>query len=239
VRKRSGGPGWVPVRPSPGWRSWPTRAFWRLGLARVRLRTVALALVGIGVVTCMVPFLLVGYGMWEENQLTQRWSAANPASARPVLGSSDVAPAASEAPNAPQATAQTRIAPSIPAIFAMRVPKISYYAAVREGVSTDILSVGPGHYPGSALPGAAGLVAIAAHNTFWIPFGQLGPGDAVVLEARGGQYTYKVTGTQVVSADNNGVLAPTSGNRLALTTCWPLWAGNLAPQRLIIFAQQA
>lgn len=239
MRKRSGGPGWVPVRPSPGWRSWPTRAFWKLGLAHVSLRHVALALVGVGLLTCLVPFLIVGYGIWEENQLTQRWAAANPAATSSVPGGGDVALAPSDSPSAAEATAQAHIGPSIPALFAIRVPKINYYAAVREGVSSDILAVGPGHYPGTAMPGAAGLIGIAAHNTFWIPFGQLGPGDAVVLETRSGKYTYKVTGTQIVNPDDRSVLAPTSSNRLALTTCWPLWAGNLAPQRLVIDAQQA
>ena len=241
MRRRSGGPGWVPVRPSPGWRSWPTRVFWKLGLAHVSLRHVALALVGVGLLTCLLPFALVGYGIWQEDQLTQRWSAANPAATSSVAGtrSGDIAPAPSEAPSAPEATAQTHIGPSIPALFAIRVPKINYYAAVREGVSSDILAVGPGHYPGTALPGVAGLVGIAAHNTFWIPFGQLGAGDAVVLETRSGKYTYKVTGTQIVSPDDRTVLTSTSSSRLALTTCWPLWAGNLAPQRLVIFAQQS
>ena len=83
-----------------------------------------------------------------------------------------------------------------------------------------------------------GLVGIAAHNTFWIPFGQLGAGDTVVLETRTGKFTYRVTGTRVVNPDDRTVLVPTADPRLVLTTCWPLWAGNLASQRLAIFAQQ-
>ena len=118
------------------------------------------------------------------------------------------------------------------------MPKIGYYAAVRQGVSLSVLAYGPGHYPTTAMPGQPGLVAIAAHNTFWIPFGQLGPGDTVILETRAGRYTYRVTGTRIVNPDDTGVLAPTSDQRLVLTTCWPLWAGNLATQRLAIFAQQ-
>ena len=126
----------------------------------------------------------------------------------------------------------------INAIFALRVPKIGYYAAVQEGVSTSILASGPGHYPTTAMPGKPGLVGVAAHNTFWIPFGQVGPGDSIVLETRYGKFTYKVTGTRVVNPSDITVLAPTADPRLVLTTCWPLWAGNLAPQRLAIFAQQ-
>ncbi len=79
---------------------------------------------------------------------------------------------------------------------------------------------------------------IAAHNTFWIPFGKLEPGDAVELETRYGKFNYRITGTRIVEADDRTVLAQTTDPRLVLTTCWPLWAGNLAPQRLAIFARQ-
>ncbi len=220
-------------------RPWPTRVYLAIREVRLSLRTAAFLLIGIGLLTCLTPFALIGYGMWEESQLTQHWAASNPSDTTSVpFGPSADVPAPSQAPSE-QPTPQRKVAPSIPALFAMRVPKIGYYAAVREGVSTDILAVGPGHYPSSAMPGRPGLVGIAAHNTFWIPFGKLGTGDDVVLETRGGKFTYKVTGTKVVAADDRSVLAGTPDTRLALTTCWPLWAGNLAPQRLVIFAQQA
>ena len=237
MRRAPGGPGRSPALPvvrRRRRRSLPARAYLRLREVHVGLRTVAFTLIGLGVITCLVPFAILGYGMWEENQLTQRW--ASDASTVPEGPRADVA-GPSDAPTVPP-TAQARHTPSIPAVFAMRVPKIGYYAAVREGVSNDILAVGPGHYPSSAMPGRPGLVGIAAHNTFWIPFGKLGPGDSVVLETRGGKYTYDITGTRVVAADDRTALAGTPDNRLALTTCWPLWAGNLAPQRLVLYAQQ-
>jgi len=60
----------------------------------------------------------------------------------------------------------------------------------------------------------------------------------VILETRTGRFTYRITGTRVVNPDDRTVLASTSRPSLVLTTCWPLWAGNLANQRLAIFAQQ-
>ena len=49
----------------------------------------------------------------------------------------------------------------------------------------DDLRKGPGHYPGTALPGVRGNVAIAGHRTtYGAPFqdiDQLKPGDEVVL----------------------------------------------------------
>jgi Sortase domain len=49
-------------------------------------------------------------------------------------------------------------------------------------------------------------------------------------------YRYRVTEARVVSADDRSVLADGSGRRLAMTTCWPLWAGQLATRRLAVFA---
>lgn len=227
------GPGWVP----------PAQPVVRRGglRAKLTLRAAALALIGAGLVLCLAPIAAVGYGMWQEDQLTQAWStgvASTPPSPPFVQEPTD-APTPGTALDAPSPTPTPRsAATALQAAFAIRVPKIGYYAAVREGVSLSVLATGPGHYPTTAMPGGQGLVAIAAHNTFWIPFGQLGPGDSVILETRTGRFTYRITGTRIVNPDDMAVLNPTPDPRLVLTTCWPLWAGNLATQRLAIFAQQ-
>jgi sortase A len=207
---------------------------------RLTLRTVALGMIITGIVACLVPVGLLGYGMWEENQLTQRWSSQDTAilPSPPFIEEGAASPTAAPAASPAPARSPAQHAPVVNAAFAIRVPKIGYYAAVREGVSLDILATGPGHYPATAMPGRPGLVAIAAHNTFWIPFGQLGAGDSVILETRSGKFNYRITGTRIVNPDDRTVLVPTSDPRLVLTTCWPLWAGNLASQRLAIFAQQ-
>lgn len=122
--------------------------------------------------------------------------------------------------------------------FLIKVPKIGYTAAVQEGVDDSKLAGGPGHYPTTPWPGQAGNIGVAAHNVYWIKFNDLQPGDEVVLQTRWGDYTYQVTGKTIVNPDNRQVLAPTPDDRLTLTTCWPLWAGAFATQRLIIFTQQ-
>jgi sortase A len=207
----------------------------------VSLRAVALALVGVGLLLCLVPVGLVGYGMWQENQLTQAWSSSQASTlpSPPFIEEPTDSPAPATAPGTPAPTPTARATASdVQALFAIRVPKIGYYAAVRQGVSLGVLATGPGHYPTTALPGGPGLVGVAAHNTFWIPFGQLGAGDLVILQTRTAQFTYRITGTRIVNPDDTQVLTPTPDPRLVLTTCWPLWAGNLATQRLAIFAQQ-
>jgi sortase A len=123
--------------------------------------------------------------------------------------------------------------------FAIRVPKLKYFAAVKEGISTTILYSGPGHYPGTVWPGDQGSVGVAAHNVYWINFPTLKVGDEIEIETRYGTYRYTVTGSKVVSPDNRTVLVSDApGYHLVLTTCWPLWAGAFATQRYIIFAEQ-
>lgn len=210
--------------------------------SRRSLRTIALGLIAIGALTCLVPIAIVGYGMWQENRLTQSW-ALHTSAVPAVAQTPQAAPTGIQPPFATPEPATPTPRPTgialTNALFALRVPKIGYYAAVQQGVSTSVLAAGPGHYPTTAMPGQPGLVAVAAHNTFWIPFGQLSPGDSIVLETRSGKFTYKVTGTKIVNPDDRTVLVSSSDPRLVLTTCWPLWAGNLAPQRLAIFAQEA
>jgi sortase A len=164
----------------------------------------------------------VGFGLFHQQQLDRNWRQT--ISAHPP-------------PAQPQDPVQTP-APSDGVDFAVRVPKLGYYAAVEEGVGADVLIKGPGHYPTTPWPGQPGNVGVAAHNTYWIKFGDLGPGDEIDLETRYGTYKYVVSGTKIVPADDRTVLAPTPGKQLTLTTCWPLWAGAFAQQRLAIFALQ-
>ncbi|HEX6487828.1 MAG TPA: class D sortase [Candidatus Dormibacteraeota bacterium] len=121
--------------------------------------------------------------------------------------------------------------------FAIAVPKLNYLAAVREGVSSDTLAAGPGHYPSMKWPGQQGNVGVAAHNIYWIHFDQLQSGDEIVLQTRWGDYHYRIQWRKLVSPDDMTVLVPTSDYRLTLTTCWPLWAGAFATQRLIFSAE--
>jgi LPXTG-site transpeptidase (sortase) family protein len=119
----------------------------------------------------------------------------------------------------------------------MSVPAAGYSAVVREGVSSRILDEGPGHLPGSALPGEPGNDVIAGHNGFWWRFGSLHPGDVVAVTSTTGKRTvYAIRSEEVVAPQDVTVAAPTAVDRLTLLTCWPLWLGALAPSRLAIVA---
>jgi sortase A len=123
--------------------------------------------------------------------------------------------------------------------FAIRVPKLRYFAAVREGVDSTNLYSGPGHYPGTVWPGDQGTVGVAAHNVYWINFPQLTARDEIDVETRYGTYRYRVTGSRIVNPNDRSIVVPDApGYHLILTTCWPLWAGAFATQRYVIFADQ-
>jgi sortase A len=124
--------------------------------------------------------------------------------------------------------------------FAISVPRLKYFAAVREGIDSTILYSGPGHYPGTVWPGDQGSVGVAAHNEYWINFPILKKGDEIDIQTRYGTFKYTVTGNRIVSPDNRTVLVSDApGYHLVLTTCWPVWAGTFATQRYVIFAEQS
>ena len=122
--------------------------------------------------------------------------------------------------------------------FVLEVPAIGYSALVYDGVSYQQLGTGPRHYPTTPWPGQAGNIGIAGHNTFWLGFARLRPGDLVRLRTEHAVYVYSIKSSAVVAPDDRAVLAATPDNRLTLTTCYPLWAGALATRRLVFLAVQ-
>ena len=122
--------------------------------------------------------------------------------------------------------------------FQIRIPALHYSADVREGVDVKTLMRGPGHYPTTAWPGREGTVGVAAHNVYWLSFNQLKVGDEVELRTPHGLFIYQITGSKITVATDIAVLHSTTEHRLALTTCYPLWAGAFATKRLVFFARQ-
>jgi sortase A len=130
----------------------------------------------------------------------------------------------------------------------IRIPRLGrdYHRVVVEGVGKEDLKRGPGHYPGTALPGAVGNTVISGHRTtYGAPFNrvdELSNGDAIVLETRDTWFTYRVTSERIVAPTAVEVTYPVPGQRdavpskrlLTLTTCNPKYS---ATTRLIVHAQ--
>ncbi|MDQ1021911.1 class E sortase [Streptomyces afghaniensis] len=119
------------------------------------------------------------------------------------------------------------------AFAVLRIPRFGPDQApvIVEGVSQKALQKGPGHFPGTALPGEVGNVAVAGHRTGWgQPFHrlpELKKGDAIAIEWNRTAYTYRVTHSKVVEPTDVGVLLPVPGKpgarpdraRITLITC--------------------
>lgn len=197
----------------------------------------------------VIVFLFLAYELWFtglytanaqsdfKKQLRTEWAA--PSAAPSVLPGESPGPVASAAP----AFADAPVPGD--AIGLIRIPRLgtNYAFAIVEGVSTDDLKKGPGHYPGTAMPGHTGNFVISGHRTTYLaPFNGLGdlvPGDAIVIETRDTWYTYRVTATQVVLPTDVGVILPVPNKPkskptkalITLTTCTPKYS---ASHRLVV-----
>ncbi|WP_326826680.1 class E sortase [Streptosporangium sp. NBC_01639] len=134
------------------------------------------------------------------------------------------------------------------AMALLRIPRFGhdYRYAIVEGVGPEELRLGPGHYPGSAMPGKIGNFVLSGHRTTYAaPFNRIGElrrGDDIVVDTREARYTYQVTGTRVVAPTEVGVVAPVpdrpgrkpTNALITLATCHPEYS---AAQRLIVFGK--
>ena len=200
----------------------------RVGVGRVILVAGVLVLL-------FIPYLLWGTGLITaraQDQLRQQFLATQ----RLHHAGTVVTP-----PRTP--IAPPTIAPAVPApapgspVGILSIPKISLSMLVIEGTDAAQLRSGPGHYPGTPLPGQAGNAAIAGHRTTYLhPFydlDRLVPGDAIDVLTAQGWFVYRVTGSQAVDPSDVAVVAPTPTPVLTLTTCNPRYS---ASQRLVVQA---
>jgi sortase A len=138
-------------------------------------------------------------------------------------------------------------------VFRMHMPTIEDKPMlVVEGVDTEELKLGPGHYPScrpgfdrplctpyeEAFPGERGRVIVSGHRTtFGQPFWSLDEmekGDPIHFETRWGEFTYRVTGKEIVAPDSDAIVVQSDQYELVLTTCNPRFSDA---ERLIVYAE--
>lgn len=133
-------------------------------------------------------------------------------------------------------------------VAVIRVPRFGrdWAKVIVEGVALRDLRDGPGHYPGTALPGQTGNFVVSGHRTtYGAPFNrvnELRPGDAVVIETRDTWYTYRVTSTEIVRPTAIEVTYPVPKQQdvkptkalITLTSCHPKYS---ARQRIIVYGE--
>jgi sortase A len=130
-----------------------------------------------------------------------------------------------------------RSAPGDP-LGKIEIPKIGVSDVFVEGTGTADLRKGPGHYPGTPLPGLHGTVAIAGHRTtYGAPFhdiDKLDPGDRIELAMPYGRFEYRIERTRIVPPTALWVTNHVGYDRLILSACHPLYS---AAQRIVVFAE--
>ena len=135
-------------------------------------------------------------------------------------------------------------------IAVMYVPRFGtdWKRTVREGTGLDVLNsstAGVGHYASTAMPGAVGNFAVAAHDTGYgstfLHMQNLRLGDKIYVQTKDGFYTYAFRNYQYVQPNEVAVLDPVpreqsaqaSDRILTMTTCNPPYH---TVERLISYA---
>jgi sortase A len=223
---------------------------------RPRHRVSVLGVLGELLITLgVVSLLFVAWQLWigdwiigaqndaVGNSLSHEWAAAAPAPTASALPSSSASGPAPADTTTPAVTADPVIMAQAGdgQVFAvMHIPRFGPNYAVRMagGVTRPktLDPIGIGHYPGTAMPGDTGNMAVAAHRTtFGKPFNLIGTlhvGDAIVMETPAGWYTYRFRTLEYVKPYAVEVLLPVpqqvgvaaEGKYLTMTSCSPMYS---------------
>jgi len=194
----------------------------------------------------VIVLLFVAYQLWGTNLAEARAQGDLEDDFAALLSSTtttSTTTSTTSTTSVPRSTTTTTPAPPPPpedgeAVARILIPKIGVDKIVVEGISRDDLKKGPGHYPGTPLPGQPGNSAIAGHRTtYGAPFhrvDELVPGDEILVTTLQGEFRYEVTGQQIVSPSDVHVVEYQGDDRLTLTACHPKYS---ARQRIIISAK--
>lgn len=187
-----------------------------------------------GVGLCIVGAVLVGHaglqyarGVYRADLARQQWEEQQARSA--------VASARDRVANS-VAFASRSVAVGAP-VARLRIPRIRLDEVVVEGVGDDELNAGPGHLPGSALPGMPGNAVISAHrDRHFSHLDALQLGDTISTETGQSSGLWVIVARRIVDR-NAPALFKSSEPQLTLTTCWPVRYFGTAPDRLILTAK--
>ena len=125
------------------------------------------------------------------------------------------------------------------AIGTITIPALGFDDTLYEGVDLWVLDGGPGHWPGTVLPGQQGNCVIAAHRVSHSrPFRYLDTlraGDQIRLGALGLDHTYTLTRSFIVDPTELWILDSSEANTATLFACHP--PGSVAQRIVATFTQ--
>jgi sortase A len=110
-------------------------------------------------------------------------------------------------------------------IGTIEIPKLGIAVPLLEGITLTTLDSGPGHWPGTAMPGQRGNAVVAGHRTsrgrVFRDIDDLVPGDEVIFTTAEGRFRYLVTGTTIVMPDALYIIEQTETPTATLFACHP------------------
>ena len=143
-------------------------------------------------------------------------------------------------PNPEAVPADPRAPEPIIELGSIEIPKIGVVKSMFEGVTLTTLDHGPGHWPGTAMPGQLGNVVVAGHRVSHDkPFRhlqQLEPGDDVIFTTADGRFVYKVTRTEIVGPEALWIVDQTPEYTATLFACHPPGSTR---QRIVVYLAYA
>ncbi len=117
------------------------------------------------------------------------------------------------------------------------IPKLGVDMVMYEGIRLSTLDYGPGHWPGTAMPGQVGNVVVGGHRTsshrVFRNVDQLVAGDEIKFRDAAGEHTYAVDRVEIVPPSAVWIVDPTETATATLFACHP--PGSTA-KRIVVFA---
>jgi sortase A len=119
----------------------------------------------------------------------------------------------------------------------LMIPKIGVDMPLYEGIRLSTLDLGPGHWPGTAMPGEVGNVVIGGHRTskhrVFRHVDDLVAGDQIIFQDANGEHVYIVNRVEVVDPTDVWIINPTETPTATLFACHPPGSTR---QRIVVFA---
>ena len=217
-------------------------------MSRRRLLSSLLVLAGIVLLGVASLHYLRGYRAQSAGR--REWEKARtPAVAATPDGTAATATPATprENPGISAPASPATAAASVPAypygkpVARLRIPSAEIDCIVFGGDDQATLEKGPGHVPGTEMPGEEtsrkNCVITAHRDSHFRHLGWLRKGHRIELETPAGETLYRVVSREIVKPDAVRVLQPTKNPRLTLITCYPFNYIGTAPERLVVVAE--
>jgi sortase A len=123
----------------------------------------------------------------------------------------------------------------------LMIPSARMDYLVFGGSDAETLEKGPGHVPGTAMPGEKdprnNCVITGHRDTHFRRLGRLREGHSISIRTPARELAYRVVSREIVAPDAVRVLRPTERPRLTLITCYPFNYIGPAPKRLVVVAE--